>query len=186
MSLSAKSASNEAPVADIVVDQDEKIGKVVEEVNRFFRSIHADIEDWKLAMEDDGDGTRIFVRFQIHLDTAGTSSKSGSSRALGGSGTEPVVRDEGPARLGESPFTEEQNLPSNLDDPVVLDSVIRSDPDLGSFIEEWKRKRESGPHVEFHKAGAPLLDAPPEGKSSKRNDADGPEASPVSNESDNP
>src|SRR5579863_570218 len=53
---------------------DEKMHNIVDEVDRFFKSVHAEIEDWKFSMEDYGDGTRIFVRFQLHINRSGASA----------------------------------------------------------------------------------------------------------------
>src|SRR5579863_6911100 len=54
---------------------DEKMHQIVDEVDRFFKAVHADIEDWKFSMEDYGDGPRIFVRFQIHVNKSGVPLK---------------------------------------------------------------------------------------------------------------
>lgn len=40
---------------------------LVEEVDRFFGSLNAEIEGWKFVMEEFEDGTRILARFQIKL-----------------------------------------------------------------------------------------------------------------------
>jgi hypothetical protein len=40
---------------------------LVEEMDRFFDSLNAEIEGWKFLMEEFEDGTRILARFQIRL-----------------------------------------------------------------------------------------------------------------------
>jgi hypothetical protein len=173
--MSEKPTSGGTSVADILNVQDEKIGKVVEEVDRFFRSVHADIEDWKFAMEDEGDGTRIFVRLQIHLRTSGASSRPGKSKARRRDQGEVTLRHDDLTGGEEPPSVQVQVDTSGREVPQKLEVATRSDPDLAPIVEEWKRKRESGPRVEFHKAGAPLLDAVPERKSSKRSRAHTPQ-----------
>jgi len=42
-------------------------GSMMEAVAKLFENLNIGIEDWKLAMEESRDGTRIFVRFQIHV-----------------------------------------------------------------------------------------------------------------------
>ena len=41
--------------------------KVVDELDKFFDSMNAELEDWKVTMEEFTDGTRIFARFQVLL-----------------------------------------------------------------------------------------------------------------------
>jgi hypothetical protein len=161
--MAAKPSGTETPLTEVLNVQDEKIGKVVEEVDRFFRSVHASIEDWKFAMEDDGDGTRIFVRFQIHINPSASSSRLGKPREKGTAKGEGSTRDGDSASRKGRPAMREPNESSNLDDPDQLDPSARSDPDLAPMVEEWKRKRKNGPRVEFHEVGAPLLDEQPEG-----------------------
>ncbi len=43
----------------------EQAEKVVDEVDRFFDNLNAEIEDWKISMEEFKDGTRIFARVQV-------------------------------------------------------------------------------------------------------------------------
>jgi hypothetical protein len=40
---------------------------LVEEMDRFFNSLNAELEGWKFLMEEFEDGTRILARFQIRL-----------------------------------------------------------------------------------------------------------------------
>jgi hypothetical protein len=162
--MAVKGTVKETPVAEILAVQDERLGKVVEEVDRFFRSVHANIEDWKFAMEDEGDGTRIFVRFQIHIHPSGSTAEISPPRA------HPV--DEGSSTVrgdaGRHPRDDAPGDPSDLENPDQLAAATKSDPDLALFVREWQRKRRNGPRVEFHESGAPLLDTHPEGKPTKR------------------
>ena len=43
----------------------EQADKIVDEVERFFSNLNAEVEDWKISMEEFKDGTRIFARVQI-------------------------------------------------------------------------------------------------------------------------
>ena len=43
----------------------ENVEKIADTVDKFFKDLHLEIEDWKFSMEEFSDGTRIFVRFQI-------------------------------------------------------------------------------------------------------------------------
>jgi hypothetical protein len=45
----------------------ENVEKIADSVDKFFENLHLEIEDWKLSMEEFSDGTRIFIRFQIHI-----------------------------------------------------------------------------------------------------------------------
>lgn len=54
-----------ASVLQLVGGKRENVEKVVEEMDKFFENINAEVEDWKFSMEEFGDGTRIFARFQI-------------------------------------------------------------------------------------------------------------------------
>jgi hypothetical protein len=170
--MSAKPSTGEISIAESLNVQDEKIGKVVEEVDRFFRSVHANIEDWKFAMEDDGDGTRIFVRFQIHLNMNGASSHSGTAEARrNGSGVS-RARGGGAPADGESRPSRDRRAATASGRTADLRAATvpetDPDPDLGPIVKEWKRKRDGGPRMEFHVEGAPFLDAPPERRSRKR------------------
>ena len=40
---------------------------LVDEMDRFFDSLNAEIEGWKFVMEEFEDGTRVLARFQIML-----------------------------------------------------------------------------------------------------------------------
>jgi hypothetical protein len=159
--MAARATSKEAPIAQVLSVQDEKIGKVVDEVDRFFRSIRADVEDWKFAMEDDGDGTRIFVRFQIHINPSADRTKLHRSPVPGAISETSAERAVAAPSIGGSPPLERRSEIVEPNDSEDLEAAIRSDPDLASFVREWKRKQESSPRVEFHKPGAPLLEAQP-------------------------
>ncbi len=43
----------------------ENVEKIVNEVDRFLDNLNAELEDWKLSMEEFSDGTRLFARIQI-------------------------------------------------------------------------------------------------------------------------
>jgi hypothetical protein len=45
----------------------ENVEKIAETVDKFFENLQLEIEDWKFSMEEFSDGTRIFIRFQIHV-----------------------------------------------------------------------------------------------------------------------
>jgi hypothetical protein len=137
---------------------DDKMNQIVAEVDRFFKTVHAEIEDWKFSMEDYGDGTRIFVRFQLHLNNSGappdrveTSLMASSLTETPVSGTvapEPsaAVSVDGPVVSATAPRTE----PSG--------TVARADRDIAHFVEHWRRTRDNNSSREFHREGAPYLD----------------------------
>jgi hypothetical protein len=52
-------------VMNLVGGRPENVERIVDELDRFFNSINADIEDWKVSMEEFSDGTRIYARFQV-------------------------------------------------------------------------------------------------------------------------
>lgn len=52
-------------VLQLVGGRAENVEKIVEEMDKFFENLNAEIEDWKFSMEEFRDGTRIFARFQI-------------------------------------------------------------------------------------------------------------------------
>ena len=43
----------------------DNVEKIVDEMDKFFENMNAELEDWKVSMEEFSDGTRIFARFQI-------------------------------------------------------------------------------------------------------------------------
>ena len=43
----------------------ENVERIVDEIDRFLGGLNAELEDWKVSMEEFADGTRIFARFQI-------------------------------------------------------------------------------------------------------------------------
>jgi hypothetical protein len=143
--------------------EDEKMNKIVEEVDRFFKSVHADVEDWKFSMEDYGDGTRLFVRFQIHFDQSVVSRSSRSSKGS------PPPAAEVPERLELRPTSDGKLESKERTDRAVLEEEPsdtaaghRAELDLASFVSQWRRKREHNIHGEFHKEGAPYVDAKPD------------------------
>jgi hypothetical protein len=54
-----------ASVLQLVGGRKENVAKIVDEIDKFFDSLNAEIEDWKFSMEEFRDGTRLFARFQI-------------------------------------------------------------------------------------------------------------------------
>jgi len=54
-----------ASVLSLVGGKPENVEKIVDEIDKFFDSLNAEMEDWKVSMEEYPDGTRIFARFQI-------------------------------------------------------------------------------------------------------------------------
>jgi hypothetical protein len=56
-----------ASVLSLVGGKSENVEKIVDELDKFFESLNAEMEGWKVSMEEYPDGTRIFARFQILL-----------------------------------------------------------------------------------------------------------------------
>jgi hypothetical protein len=156
--MEANAAPKQTSVSEILSVQDEKIGKVVEEVDRFFRSVHANIEDWKFAMEDDDDGTRIFVRFQIHIHPSGGTTTGRPAPARAPEREAHSARPQRRRRAPRHPRAPGTSVTTDRDELESPGAIADSDPDLAAFVEEWRRKRANGPRVEFHEEGAPLLD----------------------------
>jgi hypothetical protein len=158
-----KPKNQASSVTELGVREDEKMYKIVDEVDRFFKSVHADIEDWKFSMEDYGDGTRIFVRFQIHFDQSVVTPNPKASKEKGSSRGETTDRrDVSSVReLGSEPVGQKDTEPVHGSDGTG--ATRRADLDLASFVNLWRRKRESSVHGEFHKKGAPYVDARPDG-----------------------
>jgi hypothetical protein len=52
-------------VLNMVGGKPENVEKIVDEIDRFFNTINAELEDWKVSMEEYKDGTRIYARFQV-------------------------------------------------------------------------------------------------------------------------
>jgi hypothetical protein len=148
--------------------EDQKMSRIADEVDRFFQSVHADIEDWKFSMEDYGDGTRIFVRFQIHINKAGDPPTPQNSRALG------TGRREDTKRLPEKPIiTVKSSTPvvertEPLAGPDETGDRERAELDLASFVDLWRRKRQTNQSGEFHKEGAPFMETQAEWDGQKR------------------
>jgi hypothetical protein len=147
---------------------DEKMGKIVDEVDRFFKSVHADVEDWKFSMEDYGDGTRIFVRFQIHINKSGEPT----DRALSTDTVPSPARPETPTdglSVGTAPSRpEEREGLEGTREPEGSDSARRADLDLASFVLQWRRKRDRNMGAEYHKVGAPFMEGLSDGDGSQR------------------
>ncbi|MGA8275064.1 MAG: hypothetical protein WB852_02045 [Thermoplasmata archaeon] len=154
--------------AELAVPEDDKMSKIVDEVDRFFKSVHADIEDWKFSMEDYGDGTRIFVRFQIHFDQSVVSRNPKTSKETGRSQGETTAHRDMITVHGGRVEPEGREDMAVLPDPEGAGAAQRADLDLASFVDLWRRKRDSSLHGEYHKKGAPHVDAQPEGNGRKR------------------
>ena len=56
-----------ASVMHMVGGNPDNVEKIVDEMDKFFDSMNAELEDWKVTMEEFTDGTRIFARLQILL-----------------------------------------------------------------------------------------------------------------------
>jgi DNA polymerase elongation subunit (family B) len=54
-----------ASVLRLVGGKPENVEKIVNEIDKFLENLNAELEDWKISMEEHDDGTRIFARFQI-------------------------------------------------------------------------------------------------------------------------
>ncbi len=54
-----------ASVLQLVGGSADQAEKIVDEVDKFFDNLNAEIEDWKISMEEFKDGTRVFARVQI-------------------------------------------------------------------------------------------------------------------------
>jgi hypothetical protein len=151
--------SADQPIVALAGRDDEKVGQIMNEVDRFFKSVHAEIEDWKFSMEDYGDGTRIFVRFQIHVNRSGlTPNPAGSKgkRVSQGTANDRTVTQ---AATGGRTLPDGRAVTENPMEPGGTAAAQRHDQDLASFVEQWRGKKASATGGEFHKEGAPFLDA---------------------------
>jgi hypothetical protein len=54
-----------ASILRLVGGKTENVDRIVDEIDKFLDNLNAEIEDWKISMEEYSDGTRIFARFQI-------------------------------------------------------------------------------------------------------------------------
>lgn len=54
-----------ASVLKLMGGSRENAERIVNEVDIFLNSLNAEVEDWKIAMEEFSDGTRVFARVQI-------------------------------------------------------------------------------------------------------------------------
>jgi len=54
-----------ASVLHLVGGKPENVEKIVDEIDEFMNTLNAELEDWKVSMEEFQDGTRIFARFQV-------------------------------------------------------------------------------------------------------------------------
>ncbi len=170
--MNAKDITSSVP--GLAAGDEEKMNQIVNEVDRFFKSVHADIEDWKFSMEDYGDGTRIFVRFQIHINKATAPTEPARSKPMAlpleEATDRAVIRS---IQAGPSPPVEPV-VTANLPETDGTGAAKRADLDLASFVELWRRKRDSSLGSAYHKEGAPYLDAGSEWKGTKRSSEDTP------------
>ena len=58
---------NVASILHLVGGKPENVERIVDEIDRFFETIDAELEDWKISMEEYSDGTRVYARFQVLL-----------------------------------------------------------------------------------------------------------------------
>jgi hypothetical protein len=136
----------------------EKMKQIVAEVDRFFKSVHADIEDWKFSMEDYGDGTRIFVRFQIHINKMGGVPSPGRSKVrepVSGDATKRVVAL---SLRGGQAGPDRPMVAVEVHDPERAGAAQQEETDLASFVDLWRQKRERNLSGEYHLEGAPYID----------------------------
>ncbi|MCE5295760.1 MAG: hypothetical protein LLG16_01465 [Euryarchaeota archaeon] len=56
---------NVSAVLNLVGGKPENVEKIVDEIDKFLSTINAEMEDWKVSMEEYSDGTRIYARFQV-------------------------------------------------------------------------------------------------------------------------
>jgi hypothetical protein len=54
-------------VLHMVGGNPDNVERIVDEIDKFFDSMNAELEGWKVSMEEFSDGTRIFARFQVLL-----------------------------------------------------------------------------------------------------------------------
>jgi hypothetical protein len=167
--MALRSKKSPGAIAELAGADDAKIHNIMDEVDRFFKSVHADIEDWKFSMEDYGDGTRIFVRFQIHINNSGTSPSRGGASAPAPSRTSAHQSSIGvTVAPGGRTLPDGRVVTEDLHVPDATGSARRADQDLASFVEVWRGKQENKIGGEFHKPGAPYVDAKSEWKGHTR------------------
>jgi hypothetical protein len=164
-----KAKKGVSSITELAGAEDEKMHKIVDEVDRFFKSVHADIEDWKFSMEDYGDGTRIFVRFQIHINNPGVAPDASRSkvRALSPGETKARAVVDPPVPGGRT-LPDGREVTEDVHKPDGTGAARQADLDLASFVEVWRAKQDSTQGVEYHKEGAPYVDAGSEWKGHKR------------------
>jgi hypothetical protein len=167
------SPKNGSASATQVSGDEQKMNKIVDEVDRFFKSVHADIEDWKFSMEDYGDGTRIFVRFQIHINSSG--NKAPPERVTVKVPTLSPPHDTAIAVSivpGGRTLPDGREVTEDIHEPDGTGAARRADQDLASFVEVWRGKQENKMGGEFHKPGAPFMEAHSDWKGHTRTTAE--------------
>jgi hypothetical protein len=151
---------------------DAKVNNILGEMDRFFKSVHADIEDWKFSMEDYGDGTRVFVRFQLHFNRAGAPRPPAGAKAAGPEHREAHDRELALSTKGGRTLPDGRAVTEDLHEPDASGAARRADLDVASFVEVWRGKKDSSSGGgAYHKEGAPYLDVQSEWKGHKRSAA---------------
>jgi hypothetical protein len=54
-----------ASVFNLIGGKPENIEKIADQIDDFLDTINADLEDWKISMEEYSEGTRIYARFRV-------------------------------------------------------------------------------------------------------------------------
>ncbi len=54
-----------ASMLHLVGGKPENVEQIVNEIDKFFDTMNAELEDWKVCMEEFPDGIRVFARFQV-------------------------------------------------------------------------------------------------------------------------
>jgi hypothetical protein len=54
-------------VLQMIGGKPENVERILDEVDKFFEDLNAELEDWKISMEEFPDGTRLFARVQVLL-----------------------------------------------------------------------------------------------------------------------
>jgi hypothetical protein len=171
--MAKKSKKGTGSLSELAGGEEQKMHKIVDEVDRFFKSVHADIEDWKFSMEDYGDGTRIFVRFQVHINKSGDSPSPERSRApIPSLGPVTGSRIDAAVAQGGRTLPDGREVTEDIHEPDGTGAARRADLDLASFVEVWRGKQDSTTGGEYHKPGAPYLDAHSEWKGHTRTGAE--------------
>jgi hypothetical protein len=166
--MGAKPTAREGTAFELKGGEDQKMNNIVEEVDRFFKTVHADIEDWKFSMEDYGDGPRIFVRFQIHVNKSGIPLTPAGAEEMKTPPKETDARAVLPSIPTEPTGLVPPEVAKEISAPGGAAAARRADLDLASFVDHWRSTRDNNAAAEFHKEGAPYMDAGSYWKGEKR------------------